>query len=372
MKFTISATYLLKNIQFLNGVVAINSALPILDNLLFNVSNNKLTITASDLDDTMTTTLDVDSGSNGKAAIPARLLLDTLKNLPEQPLNFAVQDSTIIQINAETGSYSIAYNDADEFPKPATIAKPSETILPAKILSKAISSTLFAVSNDDLRPIMCGVLFELSTEGLIFVATDAHKLVKYVRTDIAASQESKFIMPKKPLSVLKNILSTSDAQVKIEYNDYNALFSFDNYTLSCRLIEGKYPNYEAVIPKENPNKLQINRSQFLSSVNRVAILSNRATHQIQLKTSGNEIEISTEDTEYSNKAVEQLACEFQGEDIRIGFNARFLAEMLKNMCGEEVLLEMSLPSRAGVLSQVDSLDEGEVMTMLVMPVMLSK
>jgi DNA polymerase-3 subunit beta len=218
---------------------------------------------------------------------------------------------------------------------------------------------------------MSGVFFQFSTENLTFVATDAHKLVKYTRNDVSANETAEFIMPKKPLNLLKGILSGSDEEVKIEYNDSNAKFSFENSELVCRLIDGKYPNYEAVIPKENPNKLTIARTQFLNSVKRVSIFSNKTTHQIRLKMAGSELNISAEDIDYSNKADERLTCDYQGDDMQIGFNSRFLTEMLGNLSADDVMLEMSLPNRAGILTPVDGLDEGEHVTMLVMPVMLN-
>jgi DNA polymerase-3 subunit beta len=218
---------------------------------------------------------------------------------------------------------------------------------------------------------MSGVFFQFSTEGLTFVATDAHKLVKYERKDAKASEVAEFIMPKKPLNLLKGILAGSEEEVLVEYNDSNAKFSFDNAVLICRLIDGKYPNYEAVIPKENPNKLIISRNQFLSSVRRVSIFSNKTTHQIRLRMAGAELNISAEDIDYSNKAEERLTCSYQGDDMQIGFNSRFLVEMLGNLSAEEVSLEMSLPNRAGILTPIDGLDEGEQVTMLVMPVMLN-
>lgn len=203
------------------------------------------------------------------------------------------------------------------------------------------------------------------------MATDAHKLVKYQRQDVAASEVAEFIMPKKPLNLLKGILAGSESEVTIEYNESNAKFIFDNSVLICRLIDGKYPNYEAVIPKENPNKLTISRNQFLSSVRRVSIFSNKTTHQIRLKVAGAELNISAEDVDYSNKAEERLSCSYQGDDMQIGFNSRFLVEMLNNLSSDDVSLEMSLPNRAGILTPIDGLDEGEHVTMLVMPVMLN-
>ncbi|MCO6149415.1 DNA polymerase III subunit beta [Flavobacterium sp. NRK1] len=371
MKFIVSSSYLLKQLQVLGSVINSSNTLPILDNFLFELDNTELKVSASDLETTMSATLEIDSESKGSIAVPAKLLLETLKTFPEQPLTFTVEDNNTIEISSNSGKYALAYASGEEFPKAVTLEDPSSTLVPAEVLATAVSKTIFAAGNDDLRPVMSGVFFQFSPEGLIFVATDAHKLVKYSRTDVKASQVADFIMPKKPLTILKGILGSSDAEVKIEYNDSNATFSFDNYILTCRLIDGKYPNYEAVIPKENPNKLLIDRTQILASVRRVAIFSNKTTHQIRLKIAGTELNISAEDIDYSNKAEERLTCDYQGDDMQIGFNSRFLTEMLTNLQSDEIMLEMSLPNRAGILTPVDGLDEGETVTMLVMPVMLN-
>jgi DNA polymerase-3 subunit beta len=371
MKFIVSSSYLLKQLQVLGGVINNSNTLPILDNFLFSLQKNSLTVSASDLETTMSAVLEVDSDSEGSIAIPARLLLDTLKTFPEQPLTFVVEDNNTIEISSNHGKYALAYADGAEFPNAVTLADPSATTILGDILATAISKTIFAAGNDDLRPVMSGVFFQFSPENLTFVATDAHKLVKYQRSDVTASQVAEFIMPKKPLNLLKGILAGSESDVTIEYNDSNAKFTFDNYELVCRLIDGKYPNYEAVIPKENPNKLSIDRGQFLSSVKRVSIFSNKTTHQIRLKIAGAELNISAEDIDYSNKAEERLTCDYQGDDMQIGFNSRFLTEMLNNLSSDEVSLEMSLPNRAGILTPADGLDEGENVTMLVMPVMLN-
>tara|TARA_R110002049_G_scaffold309155_2_gene517720 strand:- start:1296 stop:2414 length:1119 start_codon:yes stop_codon:yes gene_type:complete len=371
MKFIVSSTYLLKQLQVLGGVINSSNTLPILDNFLFELDNTTLTVSASDLETTMSSALDVESDSTGSVAIPARLLLDTLKTFPEQPLTFVVEDNNTVEISSNHGKYALAYADGKEFPKAVELEDPSKTVVTGDILATAISKTIFAAGNDDLRPVMSGVFFQFSTEGLTFVATDAHKLVKYTREDVKASQVAEFIMPKKPLNLLKSILAASEDDVTIEYNDSNAKFTFENSELICRLIDGKYPNYEAVIPKENPNKLTIARNQFLNSVRRVSIFSNKTTHQIRLKIAGAELNISAEDIDYSNKAEERLTCDYQGDDMQIGFNSRFLTEMLNNLNADEVQLEMSMPNRAGILTPIDGLDEGEQVTMLVMPVMLN-
>ncbi|HBK83238.1 MAG TPA: DNA polymerase III subunit beta [Flavobacterium sp.] len=371
MNFIVSSSYLLKQLQVLGSVINSSNTLPILDNFLFKLENNVLKVSASDLETTMTATLEIDSTSSGSVALPAKLLLEILKTFPEQPLTFSVEENNTVEISSSSGKYALAFAPGDEFPKSLALEDPSSTLVSAEVLSNAISKTIFAAGNDDLRPVMSGVFFQFSPESLIFVATDAHKLVKYARTDMVSSEVAEFIMPKKPLTILKSILGLSDAEVKIEYNKSNATFTIDNYVLTCRLIDGKYPNYEAVIPKENPNKLIINRVQFLNSVRRVAIFSSKTTYQIKLRIAGTELNISAEDIDYSNKAEERLTCDYQGDDLQIGFNSRFLTEMLTNLTSDEIQLEMSLPNRAGILTPIDGLDEGETVTMLVMPVMIN-
>lgn len=371
MKFIVSSSQLLKQLQVLGGVINSNNTLPILDNFLFELSENELKISGSDLETTMTSVIDVESTDAGAIAINARLLLDTLKTFPEQPLTFKIESDSTIEIISEQGKYDMAYFSGDEFPKSVELPSPTSTEIPSQILATAISKTIFAAGNDDLRPVMSGVFFQFNPKELTFVATDAHKLVKYSRTDISAEKAAEFIMPKKPLNLLKGILTTSESNVIIEYNDTNAKFSFDNIVLICRLIDGKYPNYEAVIPKENPNKLTVDRASFLNSVRRVSIFSSKTTHQIRLKMAGTELNISAEDLDYSNKADERLHCDYQGDDMQIGFNSRFLSEMLSNLNSNDVLIEMSLPNRAGILTPIDGTEDGEQITMLVMPVMLN-
>lgn len=371
MKITVSAMYLLRNLKSLSSVVNTSNTMPILDNFLFEVSGNKLKVTATDLETTMSVTMDVESDENKSFAVPARLLVDILGTLPEQPLVFDVAE-TIITIISLSGEYSLACHNADEYPKSVEIQSPSTTSIPAKVLSTAIIKTIFATSTYDLRPVMCGVLFQLTTEGIIFVATDAHKLVKYSRKDIFSSENVNFIMPKKPLNVLKSILGTAaeEDNVTIEYNEANAKFIFEEFTLICRLIDGKFPKFEAVIPSDNNNDVVIDRSSLLSSVRRVSILSNKSTHEIAFEIKGNDMKISTFDVDYSTKADETLVCNHEGDDIRIGFNAKYLKEMLGELNCDEVKLSMSLPNRAGILTPLDGLDDGEELLMLVMPVML--
>ena len=371
MKFIVSSSYLLKKLQVIGGVINSTNTMTILDNFLFELSENQLIVSASDLETTIKGVIEVESDSQGSIAVPYKLLIDTLKTFPEQPLTFIVKENNTIEISSNNGKYSLAYLDGADFPKAIEIPDANKVTILGDILATTIQKTIFATGNDDLRPVMSGVFFDFSPKGLIFAATDAHKLVEYRRSDVQAQQESQFIMPKKPLNLLKGILAGSESEVQIEYNENNAKFSFDGLEFICRLIDGKYPNYDAVIPKENPNKLIINRAQFLGSARRVSIFSSKTTHQIRLKVAGTSLQISAEDVDYSNKAIETLTCNYEGDDMEIGFNSKFLIEMLNNLSSDEVMLEMSLSNRPGLLTPVDGLDEGEKVVMLVMPIMLN-
>ncbi len=373
MKFIVSSGTLLRQLQQISGVLNSSNPLPILDNFLFVVEQMTLTISASDLESTMTTSITLNEGkSNGKIAVPAKILLDTLKSLPDIPLTFLIDDkSHAIEIVSENGKYKLTGFDGEEYPKVPQLEGSKAFSIKASALQKAINKTFFATGNDELRPVMSGVFFQLGKENVIFVATDAHKLVRYKRLDCTAPSEAAFIVPKKPLNLLKSILSSIDDDVMLKYTDQNVLFEFGNYSLVCRLIDGRYPNYEAVIPIENPNKLTIKRTDLLGSVRRVSIFSNKTTHQVRLKITGQELQISAEDLDFANEANERLTCNYSGEDMEIGFNARFLSDMLSNLDCENVNLEMSAPNRAGILVPADASEEAEDVLMLVMPVMLN-
>jgi len=371
MKFIVNSTALLRELQKLNGVISSNNTLPILDNFLFDINSNNMTIIATDLETTMMSTISVEADVDGKITIPARILIDTLKTFSNQPLTFIVNTETFgIEMSSEMGNYKLAGQNANEFPKTPKLNGSSITTIKGDILANAINKTLFASGNDELRPVMSGMFCELSTEQITFVATDAHKLVKHTRTDISSNKTASFILPKKPLTILKNNIS-DDADIKLEFNDTNALFTFNNITIICRLIDGKYPNYEAVIPKENPNKLTIETASLLSSIKRVSIYANKTTHQIRLKIAGSELQITSEDLDFANKAEERLSCQYEGTDMEIGFNSKFVIDMLNNIGAEQISLEMSAPNRAGIILPLDGLEEGENTLMLVMPVMLN-
>lgn len=372
MQFIVTSSALLKNLQTVSGVLGSTSTLPILDNFLFEINKEELTITGSDLETTMKTTMVIKSEHEGKIAIPSKLLLDTLKNLPEQPLTFSVDlESFGIEIASDYGKYKLVGHNGDEYPKAPELSDAANITVPGEIIAKAISKTIFATGNDELRPVMSGVLCQFSTSDLTFVATDAHKLVRYTRKDFKAEKNSSFILPKKPLNLLKNGLK-GEEDVKIEYNESNAIFTFNDISLTCRLIDGKFPNYEAVIPNENPNKMTVERNSFLSSIKRVSIFANKTTNQVRFKIAGSQVTISAEDLDYSNEANESLACNYAGEDIEIGFNSKFIIEMLNNIDTKEIVLEMSEPNRAGIILPATSDQEDEDILMLVMPVMLNR
>ena len=371
MRFIVSTSTLLKHLQAVSGALSTSAVLPILENFLFEIKDGNLVISATDLQTSMTTALAVDSKEDGKIAAPSKILLDTLKTLAEQPISFSVDEKTFaIEISAGDGKYKLSGENGDDFPKIPTVNEASSVNLPASVLAEAINKTIFAVSTDELRPAMTGVYCQLSAQDLTFVATDAHKLVRYKRTDTRADKATSFILPRKALMLLKTALPTDDVNVNVEYNATSAFFKFANINLVCRLIDERYPDYEAVIPQNNTNKLTLERSLFLNCLKRVVIFANKTTHQVRLKIAGSELHISSEDIDFANEAHERIGCQYEGEDMEIGFNAKFLIEMLSNISGDEITIEMSTPNRAGLLSPTIK-NENEDILMLVMPVMLN-
>jgi len=373
MNFIINSQVLLKNLQAISGVLNTSNTLPILDDFLFELHEKMLKVTASDLETTMSVTLPLENAENpGSITVPAKLLLDTLKCFQDVPVTFSINNTSFaIEISANEGKYRLTGHNGNEYPQSPVLDDTATSQLPSSLLAEAINKTLFATGNDELRPVMSGVYLELADTGLTFVATDAHKLVRYRRSDVKADNTVTFIMPKKPLNQLKSLLSSDEFPVLLEYNQTNASFTFRNFLLICRLIEGRYPNYEAVIPKQNPNNLVIERIPFLNAVRRVSLYGNQSTHQIRLKITGRELVLSAEDIDYSNEAKERLSCVYEGEDIEIGFNAKFLQEMISNLGTNEVKMELSAPNRAGIILPMDNNNKDEDILMLVMPVMLN-
>ena len=373
MNFIVSSSYLLKNLSSISGVITSNPVVPILENVLFEIENGNLLITASDLQTSVMVELQVESKENGSVAIPAKILIDTLKNLPEQPVTFSIDENNYnIEINSDNGRYKLAGENSADFPKVPEISDGYSFTVNANTLAMAIGNTIFSTSTDELRPAMTGVFFRLSSNSCTFVSTDGHRLVKYIRTDISGDEvDHDMIIPRKSLNLLKTIIPSDDKNdINIEFNASNAFFSNDNIKLVCRLIDERYPDYENVIPSDNSNSIEVDKSEILSSLKRISIYANKTTNQVRLKVSGSEILISAEDLDFSNEANERISCEHDGDDIEIGFNAKFLIEILSNIHSDKVIFKLSEPNRAGLVLPEDIEDE-EDLTMLVMPVMLN-
>lgn len=376
MKFIVSSSVLLKNLSNINGVVASNPIVPILENFLFRIdageggSGGTLTVTASDLQTTMTTQIQVEASESGAIAIPAKLLLDTLRSLPEQPITFNIDTETFgTQILTDNGRYKLSGENPIDFPKIPTVNKNLSVEISSDALTSAINNTVFATSTDDLRPAMTGVYLQLSEDQATFVATDGHRLIRYRRTDIHTSANTSMIIPRKALQLLKTSLP-DNVPVRAEFSQSNASFNFGPTQLICRLIDERFPDYENAIPTQNPNVLTIGRTDLLNTLKRIMIYANRTTHQIRLALKGNTLTISAEDLDYSNEANEKLLCDYEGTDMEIGFNAKLLGEMLSNISAKMVSVHMSAPNRAGIMMPADK-EENEDILMLVMPVMLN-
>src|SRR5690606_9787377 len=325
MKFIVNSSILLKHLSAINGVVTTNPVVPILENFLFEIKDGKLTVTASDLQTSMMTEIDLEAKEDGNIAVPARILIDTLKNLPEQPVTFSIDnESYSIEISSDNGRYKLAGENATDFPKIPAVTNATVVDMSTEVLSSAINNTIFATSNDELRPAMTGVYLNLSSTNATFVATDGHRLIRYRRVDVASEGDNALIIPRKALNLLKSTLPSAVTEVNIEFNTSNAFFRFGNIQMVCRLIDERCPDYENVIPTNNENHMSINRTEFLSSLRRISIYANKTTHQVRLKITGSELQISAEDLDFSNEANERLSCEHDGEDIEIGFNAKFL------------------------------------------------
>lgn len=372
MKFIVNSSYLLKQLSQINGVITTNPVVPILENFLFEIDKNTLTVTASDLQTSMIKEITIESKEKGNIAVPARILLDTLKNLPDQPVTFSIDDATYsIELSSDNGRYKLAGENATDFPKVPSVSNDFSASISSDVLARAINNTIFATSSDELRPSMTGVYVNLNEKNATFVSTDGHRLVRYIRTDVKSDNGNAIIIPRKALNLLKSTLPTENTDVSIDFNMSNAFFKFDNIKMICRLIDERYPDYENVIPASNTIKMSINRAEFLSSLKRISIYANKTTHQVRLKITGSELQVSAEDLDFSNEANERLSCEHEGSDIEIGFNAKFLVEMLSNLDTDQIKLTMTAPNKAGVILPADTNKEEDIL-MLVMPVMLNQ
>ena len=370
MKFIVSASSLLKQLQQISGVINANTVLPILEDFSFDITDKKLSITATDLETVMRVQMDVESNENGRVCVPAKILLDSLKNISDQPLTFNIDKNFGIEITSSNGKYKMMGENPDNFPKEPVADDTNNFTMNSGALVTAINKTLFAVSSDDLRPAMTGVYFELNKEYIQFVATDAHRLVRYKRTDVSCPKADSFIVPKKPLNLLRNVLPDSDDEITISYNS-NHLFVTHNTTRQiCRLIDARFPDYKVVIPTDNPYKLVVNKNEFQSALRRINVFSNKSTNQVALAISGSELQLTAQDVDFSFEGNERMNCDYNGEDLQIAFNAKFLIEMLNAADDNEVKVELSTPTKAGIVKPIEQ-EEGSDLLMLVMPLMLN-
>jgi DNA polymerase-3 subunit beta len=371
MKFIVSSSALLKQLQHISGVINANTVLPILEDFLFEVEKNKLSVVATDLETVMRVQLDIEAKDSGKVCIPARILMDSLKNIPDQPLTFHIDKNFGIEITSDNGKYKVMGENPDNFPKEPAADDTTSFKMTASALVTAINKTIFATSNDDLRPAMTGVFFELDKKGIQFVATDAHRLVRYKRKDVVCPKNDSFIVPRKPLNLLKSAIPSNDDEITISYNSNHLFVKHGTTQMSCRLIDARFPDYKVVIPSENPYRLTVNRNDFQGALRRVSVFSNKSTNQVALSIAGSELELKAQDVDFSFEGDERMKCQYNGEDMMIAFNARFLIEMLGAANSDEVNIELSTPTKAGLIKPAEQ-DENEELLMLVMPLMLNQ
>ena len=373
MKFTVSSSALFGHLQAISRVINSKNALPILDCFLFEIQDGLLTITVSDSETTMVTSVNVnDSDMNGRFAVTARTLLDALKEIPEQPLTFDFNPNTLeILVQYMNGRYSVVAQNADEYPIPVTLGETAVHVeMEASTLLNGINRALFATADDELRPVMNGIYFDITTEDITMVASDGHKLVRNKNFATKGNEKAAFILPKKPATLLKNLLGKEQGSVSIDFDDRNATFTMPNYRMVCRLIEGRYPNYNSVIPQNNPHKVTIDRAILLSALKRVSVFSSQASSLIKLRLQDNQLVLSGQDIDFSTSAEESINCNYAGSPMSIGFKATFLIDILNNISGQDVIIELADPSRAGVLVPAEQ-EENEDLLMLLMPMMLN-
>lgn len=371
MKFIASTSTLLKQLQIINGVISSKVVIPILEYFLFEVDNENLRIVGTDLEVSIQGTIPVESRESGKIAVPAKLIIDILKTLPDQPITFTInEDNNAIELSSDNGKYKISGEVAEDFPKFPVLESAESFKLQGSILQDAISKTLFAIGTDELKPSLTGMSVELNEDDVTFVATDGNKLVKYKRSGTGVESPTSFILPKKALNVLRTSLHPfEESEVEVQYNKLNALFSFGDTTIVCRLIDERFPDYNSAIPTELPNKVRINKYDLIDSLKRIQIFASKSTYQVKFNISGNEIQLTAQDMDYSNEAHERLSCEYEGENLEIGFSARFLIEMLSSIDSEEVIISLLAHNRPGTVTPAE-INENEELVMLLMPIVI--
>ena len=373
MKFIVSSTALFSHLQAISRVINSRNSLPILDCFLFELRDGTLFMTASDNDTTLSTSIEVnESDSDGRFAVSSKTLLEALKEIPEQPLSFHIEPSNMeITVEYLNGKYSLMGQNADEYPQAQALGSNAvQVTMGAEILMNGVNRSIFATADDELRPVMNGIYFDISTEDITLVASDGHKLVRCKTLAAKGNERAAFILPKKPATLLKNLLPKEQGTVTIEFDERNAVFMLESYRMVCRLIEGRYPNYNSVIPQNNPHKVTVDRQQLIGALRRVSIFSSQASSLIKLRMQENQIVISAQDIDFSTSAEEKIVCSFDGTELSIGFKATYLIEILSNINSEEVILELADPSRAGLIVPSEN-EENEDLLMLLMPMMLN-
>ncbi|OAV71766.1 DNA polymerase III subunit beta [Bacteroidales bacterium Barb6] len=373
MKFDVSSTALLSRLQSISKVIASKNSLPILECFLFCLEGNKLVITASDQETRLETSVEVtNTDGDGLFAISSKRLLEPLKELPEQPLSFSINEENMeILIHFQNGKYNFIGERGDTYPQQKPLKDDAIALsIDSQILLSGISRALFATAEDELRPVMNGIYFDIHQEDLTFVSSDGHKLVRLRNLSIQSAERAAFILPKKPANLLKAILGKETDPVRINFDENNAVVSCKSFEMVCRLIEGRYPNYNSVIPVDNPYKATIDRQSLLNALKRVSAFADQSTSLIKLQLKKNELTVSAQDIDYSTSAEEKLVCQFDGDDLNIGFKATFLIEILGNIYSEEIVLELADPSRAGLILPAEN-SENEKLLMLLMPMMLN-
>ena len=373
MRFDVSSTALLSHLQSIGKVIASKNTLPILDNFLFQLEENTLTVTASDAETRLVTSLEVmNAEGSGLFCVSAKMLLDPLKELPEQPLTFDVNDANLeVFIHFQNGKYNFIGQKGDTYPQQKPLSEQAvEVVMDAQLLLNGISRSLFATADDELRPVMNGVYFDFHTDDLTFVASDGHKLVRLRNLSVKSEERASFILPKKPATLLKNLLAKEEGVIRLQFDDNNAYVRCTNCEMVCRLIEGRYPNYNSVIPKENPFQVTIDRMFLLNALKRVSVFSNQSSSLIKLHLEDNLLTVSAQDIDFSTSAEERIPCEYNGDELSIGFKATYLIDILGNISSTDVILQLADPSRAGLILPLEN-QENEDLLMLLMPMMLN-
>lgn len=373
MNFTVSSSALASRLQAISRVINPKAIFPILEDFLFRIEDGKLTVTAADNDTTLETVVEIaESDKNGQIALPAKTLLDALKEIPEQPLVFQINESSYeVTVKYQNGEYKMVGQNADEYPTPAVLQEGAVSLeISAQILSEGLARTIFATADDELRPVMNGIFFDINENGTTFVASDGHKLVCNRNETVQASGKSSFILPKKPASLFRSLIGKDAENITVAFDSRTAHFSLPEFRMVCRLIDGRYPNYGSVIPQNNPHRLIIDRQTLVTALRRVSVFSPASSGLIKLRIEKDKVDISAQDIDFSTSAKESLACQYDGVPMSIGFKAAFLIDILNNMPGQDITIQLADPSRAGVIVPNEQ-TEGKSLLMLLMPMVLN-